>query len=323
MRGLTAALVCFALATACTVRPDPAALAAKTFKAQTLLDEYYGDSSQLDEAARLLDEIHEEDPSYAPAYAQAARVVIMNGHVVAWKFTGGTLERAESILLRGRELDPKYAEIPSLLGHTYTLAGKYPEAEAALTEADRLGSTNPWTQVNWGHLYDRQGKYKEAQAKWIGVFEAGRMGTPQELKAYIAAIEFQRSFLAGYGTIYAEKVRSLCEMALARTPRQDAWSWGNCANDLSIVGDFDNSIAKAREALTRMNYGAGRYTLACGLIGKWSDLSAAGQHAEAKKYFAEAASVYPDLAELTESFCGGSPKHKAAQKRLRERLGHR
>lgn len=314
-------LACAALAAACgPKRPDPEVLAERTLKAQTLLDTYYGDSSQLDEAGRQIDGILSDAPDYAPAHAQAARLVLMDGHLVAWQFNGGTLDRAERILLRARELDPTYAEAHSLLGHVYTLARKYPEAEAALTEASRLGSTNPWTMVNWAHLFERQGKYESAMVNWGAVIEEARKATPQELRAYVAAIEFQRNLYARFGPQYAEQVRALCKTALANAPKQDAWAWGNCANDLAIVGDFDESIAASRGALERMNYGAGRYTLACGLIGKWGELRQAGKPAEAEKYFVEAAEVYPRLEDLTENFCGGSPKNLAIQKMLAQRL---
>jgi tetratricopeptide (TPR) repeat protein len=318
--AISVLITCAALMAACTPKPDAATLAERTLKAQTLLDTYYGSSSQLDEAGRLIDEVLRDAPDYPPAHAQAARVVIMNGHLVRFEFAGNTLERAEKILLRATELDPTYAEAHSLLGHVYTLAGKYREAEAALTEASRLGSTNPWTLVNWAHLFEMQGKYDMAMMNWASVVNEGRKTTPQELRAHIAAIEFQRNLLARSGPQYAEQVRALCKSALASAPKQDAWSWGNCANDLSIVGDFDESIVAARGALERMDYGAGRYTLACGLVGKWSELSAAGNRAEAEKYFVEASTVYPNLARLTDSFCGGGPRHKAAQQRLRERL---
>jgi tetratricopeptide (TPR) repeat protein len=322
MRRLTAGICAFvagSVVAGCAVKTDTAVLAKRTAEVQLLLDEYYGDRARIEGAGRQLDEILAEHPSHAPAYVQAARLVLKRGRLVNLQFAGGTLERAEQILLKARELDPKYTETHSLLGHVYTLAARYPEAEAALAEADRLGSTNPWTQVNWGHLYEKQGKMSEAQMEWIGVIEAGRTATPQERGAYLGAIGFQRNLLARAGQVVL--VKDLGDKATAVAAPHDAWTWGNYSNDLSIAGDFDEAIVKARAALTKMDYGAGRYTLACGLIGKWAGLSAAGNRAEAEKYFAEAAAVYPDLAELTGSFCGGSPTHVAAQKLLRERLG--
>jgi len=81
---------------------------------------------------------------------------------------------------------------------------------------------------------------------------------------------------------------------LARRP-EDAWTLGNYAAFLHEVRRDEEAIATARAALALSNYGAVRRTLAMSLYGRWAQVLAAGNPAEAEKYFKEAQSIHPDL----------------------------
>lgn len=123
-------------------------LSAKTYQAQVLLDQYYGDQANIVQAQKLIVEALEVQPRFVPAYIQAARITIMGGHIAYYEFRGGTLERAEAILLKAKELEPGNAEIYGLLGHVYFLKRNLDAAIESLDKAKDLKSANPWLNNN-------------------------------------------------------------------------------------------------------------------------------------------------------------------------------
>jgi tetratricopeptide (TPR) repeat protein len=275
-------------------------LAAKTYKAQVLLDQYQGNRTNLMQAQELIVDILKVEPRFVPAYIQAARITIMGGHIVSHKFVGGTLETAESILLEAKRLEPSNAEVYGLLGHVYARKGNMPAAVESLDKAKELKSPNPWLNNNYGDVYMELKKYELSDKHYQIVEKLGVGATPQQRRAYIYALQ-KRQWIAVLKDDNAEMLR-LGKLATAAAPVDDAWTWGEVANNLFIQGYFDESIAHSRKALSIMNYGVGRNNLALGLYGKWASLASKGGAAEAEKYFQEAFSLKPDLADVVQRF---------------------
>jgi len=75
----------------------------------------------------------------------------------------------------------------------------------------------------------------------------------------------------------------------------DAWIWGNYSSFLLFsYGDVDGAIAKGQKAISIMDYGMGRFTLACALYTKWALLLQDGnKKKEAQQYFVRAWYLYP------------------------------
>ncbi len=66
-------------------------------------------------------------------------------------------------------------------------------------------------------------------------------------------------------------------------------------------GDVDEAIKNSRKALEIMNYEIGELVLACALYTKWASfLNYPEKQEEAKKYFDQAWSIYPNLNEVIE-----------------------
>lgn len=275
-------------------------LATKTHRAQELLDRYNGNNENIVQAAELIDEVLKIQPDYVPAYIQAARATIKGGHIVSYEFTGGTLELAEKILLQARELQPDYADVYELLGNVYFLEGRMDTALEALDKATQLKSSNPFLHINYGSIYQKLQKYELADQQFQLVVDLGPGSSAQQRNAYVGALQ-HKQWLAALRDDNAEVLR-LGKMATDAAPADDAWTWGNVANVLFIQGYFDESIEYSRKALSIMNYGVGRNTLALGLYGKWASLVAKRHNLEAEKYFDEAYSLNSDLASVVKRF---------------------
>jgi tetratricopeptide (TPR) repeat protein len=280
--------------------PSNDELSTKTYKAQELLDRYYGDSANIAQAQELVAAVLRAHPKFVPAYVQAARLTIMGGHIVSYEFTGGTVERAEQILLRARDLEPDNAEVYGLLGHVYFLKGQMDTAIESLDKAKQLNSSNPWLHNNYGDVYQRLQKYELAEGEYQIVVALGPGTSAQQRRAYLHALK-QKQWLAALREDNPQVLR-LGKMATDAAPVDDAWTWGDVANVLFIQGYFDESIDHSRKALRIMNYGVGRNNLALGLYGKWASLVAKGPEPEAEKYFEEAFSLEPDLTGVVRRF---------------------
>src|SRR5256885_9004536 len=283
-----------------TVSPSSKELSEKTHNAQELLDRYYGNEANIAKAQEYIVEVLKAEPRFVPAYVQAARITIMGGHIVSYTFTGGTVERAEAILLKAKELEPGNAEIYGLLGHVYFLKGTMDAAIQSLNTAKQLKSSNPWLNNNYGDVYLRLDRNELADRHYQLVVALGAGSTSQQLRAYVHALQ-KRQWLAALREDNPEVLR-LGKVATDAAPADDAWTWGEVANILFIQGYFDESIAHSRKALSIMNYGFGRNNLALGLYGKWASLVAQGRGPEGEKYFGEAFALKPDLANVVQRF---------------------
>jgi len=68
--------------------------------------------------------------------------------------------------------------------------------------------------------------------------------------------------------------------------------------------DVDGAIRNGRKALSIMNYGAARFTLASSLYTKWSALKAEGRLEEAQKYWDEAYALHSDTSRIEQKLIG-------------------
>jgi tetratricopeptide (TPR) repeat protein len=275
-------------------------LLARTHKAQVLLDQYYGNRDKIARAQQYVVEVLEAAPQFVPAYVQAARVMIMGGHIVSRQFASGTLEGAEGVLLKAKALEPDNAEVHGLLGHVYYLKGDLNAAMLSLETAKRLKSPNPWLNNNYGDLFLRLKQIELADRHYQLVTDLGAGTTAQQLRAYVYALQ-KRQWVAALREDNPEVLR-LGKMAVDAAPPEDAWVWGDVASVLFIQGYFDESIAHSRKALSIMNYGVGRSNLALGLYGKWASMVVSGRGPEAEKYFAEAYALNPNLTQVVQRF---------------------
>jgi tetratricopeptide (TPR) repeat protein len=288
-------------ASAATATDD---LAKLTYEAQQLIDEYYGDQAQLTRAESVLQNVLTKDPKFVPAYLQAARLALVSGFIVqveqSFHFEGGTLEVARAMLEHAEQLEPKNPDVHVLLGHLHTVEEDLGAALRALQTAEQLQSTNPWLHNNFGEVFMQVHDLDEADRHYRMVEALGPGKTSQQRRAYIQALT-RRQTVAMFKDDN-EAVKRLGKLATEAAPPNDAWTWGNVANNLFIQGFFEDAIRDSRKALSIMSYGVGRQNLALALYGKWAELTAAGRLADAEKYFVEAYSLHPDLDAVVARF---------------------
>lgn len=259
-------------------------------QARTILDSWRGERKKLSQAQQLLASVIKTDATYAPAYRELGRLYIMGGYINRDNFEPGSLSPAEAAIRKSIEIEPGYADAYVLLGHLYTNMKRYDQARSVLQRGESLGTKSPWLQLNWAALLNKQGESEAAAKRYKVVLDSN---TPNK-KAYGAALE---------GVIRYYILKGDLEAADAWYKRQleyepsNAWAWGNYAGFLLYRrGDVDGAIKNGEKALSIMNYGMARFTLACALYTKWAQEMQKGDIGSATQaVFKRAYELYPDI----------------------------
>ncbi|VAW71005.1 hypothetical protein MNBD_GAMMA12-2020 [hydrothermal vent metagenome] len=264
------------------------ALFEKFKTARELLNSYRGRQAKLYEAGKLLKEILYVAPEFAPAFREFGRLFIMGGHVNYDNFMKGSLASAESAILESIRIEPEYADSFVLLGHLYTKMNRISKARAALIKAEKIGTNIPWLHLNWADLLKKEGKYEDAMKRYQLIVNKGSSNR----KAYSNALSGVTTMYMYFGQY--SKANEGYKKEIEYEP-ESAWNWGNYADFLLYTyKDADGAIDKGRKALSIMNYGMGRFTLACALYTKWAQsLQEPNKKIEAEKYLKEAWLLYP------------------------------
>ena len=262
-------------------------------QARSILDSWRGEGEKLSKAQQLLAEIIKRDTTYAPAYLEFGRLYIMAGYINRQNYDVGSLSPAEAAIQKSIEIEPNYADAYVLLGHLYTNLKQYDQARNALEKGEYLGTKNPWLQLNWADLLEREDSWDGAAKRYISVVDRGTTNK----KAYAAALEGLISYYVHKGDIAAAD--RWYQKAVAYEP-SSAWSWGNYASFLLFRrNDIDGSIKAGEKALSIMDYGMGRFTLACALYTKWALAKQSnGSAKDAQVIFERAYLLYPDIDEV-------------------------
>ena len=283
-------------------------------RARDLINAYRGDASLLDRARVDLEEILRQNPSFAPAYREFARYFIKRGHINYLRFAPGSLELAEESLKKAITIDPDYADAYVLFGHLYRLMDRPEEAKLALKKAEAIGTSLPWLHLNWADILLDEGRNDEAAQKYRTVINSKTRNKSAMTAAFEGLTRYYESIgnLDGADEIYRKKI--------AYEP-DSAWNHGNYAEFLLCVRDnFDAAIQRARDALDRMNYGAGRYFLAAALYRKWAHFVVVEKDREGgARYFKEAQSIYPNVWQIVAN-TQNCPSVRIVQQALRTGL---
>jgi tetratricopeptide (TPR) repeat protein len=309
------------------IATEPYAHATGTVEqAKDLLDSWHGEHELLDKAKEILVQILAKDPQNYRALKEMARYCIMDGYLhsknvanggniyTIGQFAPGTLQRAEAILKKALAINPSYAEGYVLLGHIYSQQSRFNQAREALVKAETLGTNDPWLHLNWAYVLNATGDTQGAADRYTRVLKSGTDNKKALSSAYGFLLEFHKKRREH------DKVIELYQVLFKLDPT-NAWSRGNYANYLRTeLGRFDEAIAYAREALSIMNYGAGRHILALCLYGKWADviINQKRPESEAQKYYDEAFRLDPEL-DLVMAYEGSYAKGKALVQLLKSK----
>lgn len=258
--------------------------------ARTLLDEWRGQRENIEKARHLLSEIIRIDNSYAPAHRELGRLYIAAGYISGDNHLPGALPPSEAAIKEAIRLEPNYADAYVLLGHLYTKMKRYEDASNALIIAEKIGTKSPWLHLNLADLMVSMGKRDVAYKHYMIVINE----KTENAKAYGAAQEGIIDYFISIGDY--DSASNWHEKKIAHEP-QSAWSYGNYAEFLLFLkADVDGSILQAEKALSLMNYGMARFTLACALFTKWAKMKDADREGNSgREIFLKAQSLYPDL----------------------------
>jgi len=257
-------------------------------KARDILNSWRGQGEKLRKADVLLKKVLAKDSDFAPAYREYGRLYIMAGHINYDNFKQGSLNPSEAAINRSLEIEPEYADSYVLLGHLYTKMKRYKDAEDALKKAESIGTEIPWLDLNWAGVLEKKRKYKEAMHRYEKVVNSGTVNT----KAYAVALSGKTTMHMYMGQF--SKANDGYKKEIENEP-DSAWNWSNYAEFLLFrYDDVDGAIKHGREALKRMNFGAGRFLLGSALYTKWAQLKIEGdKDVLAQEYFDQAWSIYP------------------------------
>jgi len=259
-------------------------------EAREVLDKWGGAQEILDSAEKIIKEILDKDDSFAPAYKEMASVLIKDSMVHSNYHHRHQLALAEGLLHKAISIEPSYADAYVMLAEALIKMKHYDEAKSALLNAVQKGADEELLHLQWGYLQKKTRRYSQASMHYNVVLNSADKTT----KNYRVA-------LAGITSI--NKVTNKLEQALAGheelitlSPSR-AWRWGNYASFLLYTyNDVDGAIEKSRKALSIMDYGIARGTLASALYTKWARLNGDVEaQEEANQYFAEAYTLEPNV----------------------------
>ena len=246
------------------------ALYAQVAKAQALITDSYGNSRAAEEALRLAQEVVAKDPGFAPAYVQVARATGALGYVSSGKFDPAALAEKSKFLQKALALEPGYDYAMALVGYNLMAEGKLAEADAVYKRVVAMKSGYPILNAQIAHLAIERKEYSKAIEIASKGYEANK-SDPKVAVSYCTELIFAYEELEGNQVAQLEKWQTTRRTLAPEV----AWFWGDHARHRMFnMNDYAGAITYGEKALTLMDYGVGRYTLAAAYYAKWADLEA-------------------------------------------------
>lgn len=248
-------------------------------QARELLDTYYGNSNNLKRAGELLDQAYKVDPNDSNVYVQAARAVIMGGHISYGNLRANTLETHSALLDKAIALDDTNAKAYILKSAVFSRQKRYPDQLSALEKAKALGAKDPWLSLAYADYYENIKSRESAYLAFAEVAERGPGTSASDRRAYMSALG-RRAVVVFPGENADQKLRNHAALSLKERYPTDAWTPQGYAEIFITRHLFDDAILYAREALKTMEFSGGKLTLAASLYGKAAQLRLEGRPAK-------------------------------------------
>ncbi|MEQ1518297.1 MAG: hypothetical protein ABL931_17590, partial [Usitatibacteraceae bacterium] len=246
------------------------ALYAQVAKAQALISDSYGNSRSTDEGLQMAQAVIAKDPKFAPAYVQVARAIGAQAYLSSGKFDPAGLEVQEKSLQKALALEPDYDYAMALVGYNMMFRGKLAEADAIYKKLVTTKSGYPILKAQIAHLAIERKEYAKA-------IETASKGYEENKSDPKVAVSYCTELILAYEDLegnHADKLEKWQNTRRTLAP-EVAWFWGDHARHrLFNMNDYAGAITYGEKALTLMDYGVGRYTLAAAYYAKWADLEA-------------------------------------------------
>jgi WD40 repeat protein len=223
-------------------------------EAMVRVDRYSGDRRLLDEAEALLEDMRKANSRSALALAGLARVAFRRSALRADTYDPDLLNRALELSSQAISLDPTLPDGYVVRGFALNAKKDAAGARAAAAMALKLAPTMIRAQSLAETLAEDSGDLDGAE-------KILRNMLSRPIEQHWAGVVF-----GDLATLY-EKAGDLDAAGEARRREVDlepesAWAKGNYASFLIRKGDYEGAIGMAKQALSQMDYGAARLTLA-------------------------------------------------------------
>lgn len=233
-------------------------------KAAILLDNYTGNTEHLREATIYLKTILNKNPDFALAYVGLARVEYKLAYINYDNYNRKNLEYAQEYLSEALRINPNLFEAYLARGYVYLFEKNLPKAKKMVDAMNRLKPQDTDTKLLLAEIAQREKKYDEAVRLAQEVIEESK---EKRLKMGAYGILDQiYNIRKEYGL--AEK-SYLAQLELSP---HSPWVKVNYSAFLLERGNYDKAIDLAKAALSEMNFGMARYTLARAYYKKAFDL---------------------------------------------------
>ena len=268
----------------------------KVMKAKSLIP---GSSSEMKEATKLLNEVINVSPNFAPAYVQVARLISNQ------RLTKEMIKIMESVLNTALILEPEYGYAMAMMAYTKIRKRELDDAEMYLLKAEQSGTGYPYVKSMWSDLLMRKGKYKEATKIAIEGFNDYK-DNPELAVSYIKMIISSLRRIKGN----FDELDYWYKKRIELRPNVAFFYFSYSSFLVFHKYNFDAAITNAEKAVNIANSDNARRILATALYCKWSTLDdTPNMEFEATQFFKRATLVDTDLNYLLSQMSKNTYRH--------------
>lgn len=243
---------------------DPAAALAR---ADDWMDEWEGDSTVLEAARIEIERVLEANPNSAEAHRRHSRYLVSRAMNNSRDYEADGLNAAAKAADRALELEPSNAAAQLQRARIYRHQRQLAAARAALERATRLGASGDELHREWADLLMAENKPEQALLRCGQIERAGRASRDSADHCAIGPLWALRRF---------DELDRRHRAIVERAP-ESAWAHGNRARFQLCTGRGAKAAAEsAARALSLMDYGHARLTLAASLYAQWAEMTNAG-----------------------------------------------
>ncbi len=248
-RSILAAAAFALLVTGCAAAPPAVIVDAgrACAHARQVLDDWNGDTDELQSTMVELKLVMRQDPENAAALVQLARAIRKSGYRSGRNYSYGALRAAADVLHRAIRLEPGNFEAHVQLAYCMSSAGDRTGAEREIATAERF-------HASAGQILVARATCAADAGDSAGVLRYGRAALAEDLVPYqrVMACDMLGPVLEASGDFGGAE--STYTAILAIRP-QSPWTCSNFANFLTRRQQYARAITYARHALDLMDFG--------------------------------------------------------------------
>jgi len=130
-------------------------------KAQKLLDEYEGDSSLLNKAQELTQQLFIANPNSEYAYVLAGRLAYKAGYINYDNYDKAALDQAKEYILKAIDINPDFFDAHYYGSYAYLYNKEYESAKQMAREAEKIDPGLTKVDILYGDIAEALQNYDE------------------------------------------------------------------------------------------------------------------------------------------------------------------